>query len=93
MLVSAGFVLLTFTLASGAFFAKGAWGGAWTWEPKEVITLVAWLTYAGLIQARALAGWQGRRAAILSFIGFAILMGSLVGLSLCPVDRHGGTFQ
>jgi cytochrome c-type biogenesis protein CcsB len=93
ILVSAGFVMLTFTLASGAFFARGAWGGAWTWEPKEIITLVAWLLYAGLIQARALAGWQGRRAAILSFIGFGILMGSLVGLSLCPVDRHGGTFQ
>jgi cytochrome c-type biogenesis protein CcsB len=93
ILISAGFVLLTFTLVSGAFFAKGAWGGAWTWEPIEVATLGIWLVYAGLIQARALAGWQGRRAAVLSLIGFGLLMGSLLGLSLCPVDRHGGTFQ
>jgi HemX protein len=92
-LVRLGFALLTFTLISGAFFARGAWGGAWTWEPKEVITLLAWLLYGGLIQARALAGWQGRRAAVLSLIGFGLLMGSFVGLTLCPVDRHGGTFQ
>ncbi len=92
-LVVWGFALLSFTIVSGSLVAHGAWGSAWSWEPREVLALVTWLVFGGLIQARTLAGWRGRRAALLTMLGFALAMVSFVGLSLCPVDRHGGTFR
>ncbi|MHB1843808.1 MAG: cytochrome c biogenesis protein CcsA [Deltaproteobacteria bacterium] len=92
-LVGWGFALLSFTIVSGSLVAHGAWGSAWSWEPREVLALLTWLVFGALIQARALVGWQGRRAALLTMVGFALAMGSFVGLSLCPVDKHGGSFQ
>jgi cytochrome c-type biogenesis protein CcsB len=92
-LVIAGFVLFSFAIVTGAVLAHWAWGSAFGWEPREVVALLTWLVYAGLIWARAQSGWQGRRAAVLTLIGFGLSMAGLVGLALCPVDRHGGTFQ
>ena len=92
-LVLWGFALLSFAIVTGALVAKGTWGSAWSWEPREALAFVTWLLFAGLIQARQLVGWRGRRVAVLTMIGFVLVMGSFVGLALCPVDRHGGTFQ
>ena len=92
-LVIWGFVLLSFAIATGALVAKRAWGSAWSWEPRELLAFLTWLLFAGLIQARQLVGWRGRRVAVLTMVGFALVMGSFIGLSLCPVDRHGGSFQ
>jgi cytochrome c-type biogenesis protein CcsB len=88
-LVLWGFVLLSVTIASGAFFAKARWGQYWSWDPKETLSLVAWAIFAGLIQARLLAGWRGRRVAMLTMAGFAILIGSFVGLFTFPMGQHG----
>ncbi|MHB8420145.1 MAG: cytochrome c biogenesis protein CcsA [Myxococcales bacterium] len=92
-LVLWGFALFSFAIVTGALVAKGAWGSVWSWEPKEALAFGTWLIFAGLIQARQILGWRGRRAAVLTLIGFFFAMGSFVGLSLCPVDRHGGSFQ
>jgi cytochrome c-type biogenesis protein CcsB len=92
-LVTAGFALFSFAIITGAVLARGAWGSAFDWEPREVVALLTWLVYAGLIWARRQAGWQGRRAAVLTLVGFGLSMAGFVGLGLCPVDRHGGTFQ
>ncbi len=92
-LVAWGFTLLTFAIVSGALVAKRTWGSAWSWEPREALAFVTWVLFAGLIGARQLVGWRGRRVAVLTMIGFLLVMGSFVGLALCPVDRHGGTFQ
>lgn len=92
-LVVGGFILLSFAIATGAFVAKRAWGSAWNWEPRELLAFLTWLLFGGLIQARQFVGWRGRRVAVLTMLGFALAMGSFVGLSLCPVDRHGGSFQ
>jgi cytochrome c-type biogenesis protein CcsB len=92
-LVVLGFVLFSFAIITGAVLAHGAWGAAFGWEPREVVALLTWLVYAGLIWARLQAGWQGRRAAVLTLVGFGLSMTGFIGLGLCPVDRHGGDFQ
>lgn len=88
-----GFVALSFTLITGAFFAKKAWGDYWKWDPKLTLSLVSWGVYAGLVQARLFAGWRGRRAALLTMVGFLILFGSFVGLNLFPTGLHTGSFH
>jgi cytochrome c-type biogenesis protein CcsB len=92
-LVVTGFVLLSFAIITGAVLAHGAWGTAFGWEPREVVALLTWLVYAGLIWARLQSGWQGRRAAVLTLVGFGLSMAGFIGLGLFAVDRHGGNFQ
>jgi len=69
-LVSWGFIALSVTVVTGALFTGSAfWSG-----PKQIATVVAWLAFAALLNARAFAGWQGRRAAMLTMAGFAVLV-------------------
>jgi HemX protein len=90
----AGFVLLTFTIVTGAFFARGVWGQMLSLvEPTELMAIATWLLYGVLLWGRLQGGWRGRRAALLTLVGFAIALVSLVGLSFCPADRHGGSFE
>jgi cytochrome c-type biogenesis protein CcsB len=89
-----GFILLTVTIVTGAWFAQGVWGQALSLlQPSELMAIVTWLLYGALLWGRLQSGWRGRRAAVLTLVGFAIAMLSFVGLSFCPADRHGGTFQ
>ena len=93
LLMKWGFVALSVTLITGAFFAKKAWGDYWRWDPKLTLSLVGWFVYAGLVHARLFAGWRGRRAAMLTMLGFAILFGSFLGLKLFPTGVHSGDFR
>jgi ABC-type uncharacterized transport system permease subunit len=90
----AGFALLTFTILTGALFARGVWGQALSLlEPSELMAVATWLLYGVLLWGRLQGGWRGRRAAWLTLLGFTLAMLSFVGLSFCPADRHGGTFE
>lgn len=74
-LVVWGFIALSVTLVTGAFFVSDAAGAFfWRWEPKEVATLVAWMMFAALLNARFFAGWQGKRVALLTMAGFCVLL-------------------
>lgn len=44
-----------------------------------VVTLVAWVLYAGFLLARYEAGWRGRRSAQLAILGFALVVTARVG--------------
>jgi ABC-type uncharacterized transport system permease subunit len=85
-LVLWGFMALSVTLVTGAFFSSSSSGLFWQWEPKEIATLVAWLIFAVLLNARFFAGWQGRRVAVLTMAGFCVLLISFLS-SYEPV-RH-----
>jgi ABC-type uncharacterized transport system permease subunit len=77
-LVTWGFVALSLTLVTGLYVASRS-DGARTFQAVEVTTAVAWLVFAGLLQARVLAGWRGRRVAWLTMAGFGLLVLSFVG--------------
>jgi cytochrome c-type biogenesis protein CcsB len=87
--VAWGFALFTIGIVTGSLLAKVAWGAFWSWEPVQVLSVLAWLLYAVLLQARNL-GWRGRRAATLTLVGFALLIVSLISLNIgLP---HGRSF-
>lgn len=52
------FPLWTFTVAAGAIWAQYAWGRFWGWDPKETMSLVTWIIYAGYLHARVTVGWK-----------------------------------
>ncbi len=78
--VALGYPLYTLgALFAGAIWAESAWGAFWSWDPKEVGALIIWLFYSAFLHARYQRGWSGPRTAVLSLIGFAMMMLSLFG--------------
>jgi len=86
--INIGFVLLTLGIISGSLYAQYTLGTFWQWDPKETMTLVAWLLYAGLLHERLAKGWRGRRAALLAIAGFAVLMVTFVGADFWHRSYH-----
>ena len=82
------FPLWTFTVAAGAIWAQYAWGRFWGWDPKETMSLVTWIIYAGYLHARATVGWKGRRAAIVAIVGLASFWFNFVGINLLVSGLH-----
>jgi cytochrome c-type biogenesis protein CcsB len=72
--IAFAFPVWTFAIIAGAIWAEQAWSRYWGWDPKETWSFITWLSYAAYLHARATAGWRGRRAAVLSLIGFGALM-------------------
>ncbi len=87
-LISLGFPLLTLAIITGAIWAESAWGSYWRWDPKEVWSLITWFIYALVLHARLTAGWRGRRAAILSIIGFISVIFTFFGVNLLLKGLH-----
>jgi len=78
--VTLGYPLYTLgALFAGAIWAEQAWGSFWSWDPKEVGALIIWLFYSAFLHARYQRGWTGSRTAILSLVGFAMMMLSFFG--------------
>lgn len=69
----AGFPMLTFGLITGIIYAQMVHGRFWSWDPKEIFAGITWLVYAALLHERLTVGWQGRRAAVMTIAGFAVL--------------------
>jgi cytochrome c-type biogenesis protein CcsB len=91
--LACGFPLLTLGIITGALWGYHSWGHFWSWEEREVFSLILWFLYAGLLQARLVAGWRGRRLATVTIIGFAVVFASFVfGHVLFP-GKHGGSFD
>jgi ABC-type uncharacterized transport system permease subunit len=61
-LVTAGFVLLTLTLASGMLFSEQIFGKPVTFSHKPVFSVLGWLTFGALLWGRWRYGWRGRVA-------------------------------
>ncbi|MDO9360404.1 MAG: cytochrome c biogenesis protein CcsA [Polaromonas sp.] len=74
--VQAGFVLLTATLLVGWLFAERLYGPglAWQWNHKTIFSVLAWITFAGLLAGRARLGWRGRQAVRLLYLGSGLLL-------------------
>ena len=83
-----GFPLLTLGIVTGAAWANYAWGTYWSWDPKETWSLIVWFVYAAFLHARITRGWVGRRAAILSVVGFAATIFCYLGVNLFLSGLH-----
>jgi len=86
--IMVGFPLLTLGIVTGAAWANYAWGTYWSWDPKETWSLIVWFVYAAFLHARITRGWVGRRAAILSIVGFAATIFCYLGVNLLLSGLH-----
>ncbi len=83
-----GFPLLTLGIITGSLWAKPTWGSYWHWDPKETFSLATWFIYAFLLHGRLLAGWRGKKAAILAIIGFSLVLFTFLGVNLLFEGLH-----
>ena len=78
--LAVGFPLLTIAIISGAIWSEQAMGSYWVWDPKQTWSLITWLIYAALLHGRLTVGWRGKRAALLSILGFIVLLITFIGM-------------
>ena len=86
--IAIGFPLLTIGIITGAFWANVAWGTYWSWDPKETWSLIVWLIYAAYLHARITKGWKGKKAALLSIVGFTATLFCYLGVNLVLSGLH-----
>ncbi len=87
--VTLGFALLTIGLVTG--FAKlleagngNSLGPLWYRNPKVILTCVAWLVYALVLHSPINPAFRGRRTAMLSVLGFVLMIGTFVAVQFMP---------
>ena len=71
-LLGSGFVLLSVALVSGWLFVDNLF--AQDLVHKTVLSMLAWLVFAGLLTGRYQAGWRGRTAIRWTLAGVALLV-------------------
>ena len=86
--LTAGFPLLTAGMITGSLYAQYTLGRFFSFDPKEILTLIAWMIYAVLLHERLTVGWRGRRAALLALCGFAVLIVTFIGAGLWLGGYH-----
>lgn len=87
--IATGFTLMTIGLVTGSVYAKAVWGRFWSWDPKEVWSVITWLLYAALLHQRLTVGWRGRRAAMMAVVGFAAVLFTFLGVNFLLQGHHG----
>jgi len=83
-MVMFGFFFLSIGIITGAVWANSAWGRYWGWDPKETWSLITWFVYAIFLHVRLMRGWQGKRIAIISIVGFLAVMFTYFGVNYLP---------
>ena len=83
-----GFPMLTLGIVTGAAWANYAWGTYWSWDPKETWSLITWFVYAAFLHARLTRDWRGRKAAVLSIIGFVAVLFTYFGVNYLLSGLH-----
>lgn len=83
-----GFVFFTIATILGALWAAEAWGGYWSWDPKETWALVVWLNYAAWLHARLVRQISGKALAWWSLAGFCITLFAFVGVNMFLSGLH-----
>ncbi|MFW6137401.1 MAG: c-type cytochrome biogenesis protein CcsB [Candidatus Aminicenantaceae bacterium] len=87
--IAAGFPLFTLGgLVFGMVWASKAWGRYWSWDPKEVWTLITWFVFALYLHTRIVMGWKGRRSAVIAILGFLAAMFTYFGVNYLLSGLH-----
>ncbi len=80
--ITLGFPLLTFGIISGALWANHAWGTYWSWDPKESMSLVTWLTYAIYMHLRTRSGRSNDAVAVVAVLGLLLTLLTYLGFNV-----------
>lgn len=79
--ISIALPLLTFGIITGALWANHAWGTYWSWDPKESMALVTWLSYAAYIHLRIHHELSAERLSVVSIIGLLLTLLTYLGFN------------
>jgi cytochrome c-type biogenesis protein CcsB len=86
--VMIGFPVWTFGVMMGAVWGEHAWGRYWGWDPKETFSFIVWVVFAIYLHARVTYGWRGRRAALITVVGFVAIFADLYAVNLWIAGLH-----
>lgn len=75
--VTVGFPFLTVGIVLGGIVARRI-GDDFHFSPAQVLAILMWLVFAGVVALRVSAGWRGRRAAFGTILGFLLGVAVLV---------------
>jgi cytochrome c-type biogenesis protein CcsB len=78
--VAFGYPWMSLAIITGAIWAQVAWGNYWSWDIKETWALMVWLIYTLFFHARVTKGWRGRPTAIISIVGFLMVLFTFLGV-------------
>ncbi len=86
--IAVGFAFFTIATVLGALWAAEAWGGYWSWDPKETWALIVWLNYAAWLHMRLMKGLRGTVAAWWALTGLAITTFAFLGVNMFLSGLH-----
>ena len=86
--IALGFAFFTVATILGALWAAEAWGGYWSWDPKETWALIVWLNYAAWLHMRMSKGWYGNVMAWWSIIGLFVTLFAFLGVNMFLTGLH-----
>lgn len=66
-----GFPFMTLGLIAGSVVAESVYGRVDLQDPKILLSLLMWAVYLIMVYTRWIAGWRGRKAAVLASVAFA----------------------
>ena len=86
--IALGFAFFTIATVLGAMWAAEAWGGYWSWDPKETWALIVWLNYAAWLHMRFTKGWRGAPMAWWSVVGLFVTTFAFLGVNIFLSGLH-----
>jgi cytochrome c-type biogenesis protein CcsB len=86
--IAVGFAFFTIATVLGALWAADAWGGYWSWDPKETWALIVWLNYAAWLHMRLMKGLRGTVASWWALGGLAVTTFAFIGVNMFLSGLH-----
>jgi len=86
--IAVGFAFFTIATVLGAFWAAEAWGGYWSWDPKETWALIVWLNYAAWLHMRLMKGLRGNASAWWALGGLVVTTFAFLGVNMFLSGLH-----
>jgi cytochrome c-type biogenesis protein CcsB len=86
--IAIGFAFFTIATVLGALWAAEAWGGYWSWDPKETWALIVWLNYAAWLHMRLMKGLRGQVSAWWALAGIGVTTFAFLGVNMFLSGLH-----
>ena len=86
--IALGFAFFTVATILGSLWAAEAWGGYWSWDPKETWALIVWLNYAAWLHMRISRNWHGSAMAAWAIVGLFVTLFAFLGVNMFLSGLH-----